>query len=389
MAWEVLFLLLPVAAFSGWLIGRHASTSRRESSGCEIPSDYIKGLNYLLNEQQDKALEVFIRMLEVDNDTVETHLALGSLFRRRGEVDRSIRIHQNLIARPTLSREQRAHVLFELGQDYMRAGLFDRAESLFQELLDSEPHTQQALWQLIAIYQQEKDWEKAIETAHRLETQAGRRLNSVIAQYHCELAEQARKNGDMTKFMKMIRRALATDRNCVRASLLEGESYMSSGNWKAAIRAYRHVEQQDPDYLSEIIDPMWRCYRSLGRTQEMREYLDQVLEHHGGISIALAIAELSRQQGGDQSAIEFLIEYLRRRPSVRGMDRLIELAIANSEGKARENLQVLKELTHSLVEEKPVYKCQTCGFTGKALHWQCPSCKNWTTIKPILGVEGE
>lgn len=389
MALQFLFFLLPIAALSGWWIGRRARPPTREVEVSEIPRDYIKGLNYLLNEQPDKALDLFIRMLEVDRDTVETHLALGSLFRRRGEVDRAIRIHQNLIARPTLTREQRAEALFELGHDYMRAGLFDRAESLFQDLIDSEPHTEQALVQLIDIYQQEKDWDKAIEVARKLEQVSGRRLSPVIAQYYCELADHAQRKGETVKSAKMLRRALATDRACVRASLLEGGLHLAAGNLKAAIRAYRHVEEQDPDYVPEVIEPMLEAYRRQGRPNEMLDYLQQMLERHGGISVMLALAELIRQQRGDDAAAEFITGYLRRRPSVRGMDRLIELHLANSQGPGREELSILKELTSSLLDDRPIYKCHACGYAGKTLHWQCPSCKSWNTTKPILGVEGE
>ncbi|NNF96569.1 MAG: tetratricopeptide repeat protein, partial [Halobacteria archaeon] len=186
---EILFFLLPIAALSGWWLGRRSKARRQEESSLELPSSYLRGLNYLLNEQQDKAIDLFIQLLDVDNDTVETHLALGSLFRRRGEVDRAIRIHQNLIARPTLSKEQRMQALFELGQDYMRAGLLDRAETLLGELIGNEPHTVAALQHLLDIYQQEKDWDKAIQIAQRLESRTGQSKRNLIAQYYCEKAD--------------------------------------------------------------------------------------------------------------------------------------------------------------------------------------------------------
>lgn len=389
MAIELLFLLLPVAAFSGWWVGRRGKPQHRTRECAEIPSDYLKGLNYLLNEQQDKALDVFIHLLEVDRDTVETHLALGSLFRRRGEVDRAIRVHQNLIARPTLSREHRAQALFELGHDYMRAGVFDRAESLFQELIDSEPHTEHALWQLIGIYQQEKDWDKAIETAHRLEAVSGKRYETLIAQYYCEMAESARRKGEWALAMKFIRRALSTDRNCVRASIMEGDMHLIADSPKLAIKAYRRVEQQDPDFVSETVQPLIDCYARLGRTQEMVEYLHRILNRHGGNTIMLALAELERQRNGEPAAVEFITTYLKAHPSVRGMDHLIELKLDTSHGGERENLSLLKGLTAALLEDKAIYNCRTCGFSGKSLHWQCPSCKQWNTTKPISGLEGE
>ncbi len=389
MAIDLLFLLLPIAALSGWWLGRHGRPQKRERDCNEIPSDYIKGLNFLLNEQQDKALDIFIRMLEVDRDTVETHLALGSLFRRRGEVDRAIRVHQNLIARPTLSREHRAQALFELGHDYMRAGVFDRAESIFQELINSEPHTEHALWQLIGIYQQEKDWDKAIEIAHRLEAVSGKHHTTLIAQYYCEMAEGARRKSEWTTAMKLIRCALSTDRNCARASIIEGDMQLLANEPKLAIRAYRRVEQQDPDFVSETVQPLIDCYGRLGRSDEMIAYLQRILAHHGGTTIMLALAELERQRRGEEAAVVFITRYLTTHPSVRGMHHLIELKLDSSRSEERENLKLLEGLTEALLENKAIYKCHTCGFSGKSLHWQCPSCKHWNTTKPISGPEGE
>ncbi|MGD8785505.1 MAG: lipopolysaccharide assembly protein LapB [Thioalkalispiraceae bacterium] len=385
----LLFLLLPVAAISGWWIGKRNKSSVSISPSSEIPIDYIKGLNYLLNEQPDKAIDVFIQMLDVNSETVETHLALGSLFRRRGEVDRAIRIHQNLIARPTLNAEQRMQALNELGHDYMRAGLFDRAEALFNELIESGPHTINALQQLMDIYQQEKDWEKAIEAARTLAFKTGTPQDNVIAHYYCELAEQEVRNNELQKALKLIKKALLTDRHCARASLLEGDIEARLGHYKAAIKAYRRIEGQDPDYIPEILEPLIKCYRQTDNIAEMVEYLREILDRHGGISVMLCLAELIREREGDAEAAEFITAYLERKPSLRGMDRLIDLALIHIKDPARDKLEALKNVTSQLLVNNPVYQCDVCGFHGKTLHWHCPGCKNWNTIKPILGVEGE
>jgi len=386
---ETLFLLLPIAALSGWWYGRRSKGRRQVDTFHELPTSYLKGLNYLLNEQQDKAIDLFIQLLDVDKDTVETHLALGSLFRRRGEVDRAIRIHQNLIARPTLSKEQRAQALFELGQDYMRAGLLDRAETLLGELIDNEPHTVAALQHLLDIYQQEKDWDKAIQVAQRLESRTGQKQRHLIAQYYCEKAEYTYRHGEPSKALKLLKRALAEDYNCARASMMEGDIEKAAGNYKAAIRAYLRVEQQEPDYLPEIIKSLTDCYRALGKLDEMVTFLRQNLAKHNGISMMLALAELIGQEKGDDEAAEFISDYLKQKPSVRGMDRLIELNLQNVKDTVRDKLQVLKEVTTRLIADKPIYTCSQCGFAGRTLYWQCPSCKHWNTVKPIQGVEGE
>lgn len=384
-----LFLLLPIAALSGWYIGRRDVSRGSETERRDVSPVYLKGLNFLLNEQPDKAIDVFIQLLEVDSETIETHLALGSLFRRRGEVDRAIRIHQNLIARPTLSKDQRSQALFELGQDYLRAGLLDRAEALFSELISSNPHTEPALLYLIDIYQQEKDWEKAIEMARRLEVKTGKSQYHHIAQFYCELAEQANQNGEQSRALKLLKRALNTDRNCVRASLLEGRIEMDGGNDKAAIKAFRRIEQQDINFLPEVIPQLMQCYRHIGKMDEMSVYLKQIASRHDGISIILALADLVKVQQGDDQAAEYITESLRKRPTVRGMDRLIELNLHNSSEAVKDKLQVLKDVTGKMLEEKPIYQCHICGFSSKQLYWQCPSCRTWDSIKPIHGVEGE
>ena len=383
------FLLLPIAAISGWMIGRRGQSTDSSLLKSEIPIDYIKGLNYLLNEQPDKAIDVFIQMLDVNSETVETHLALASLFRRRGEVDRAIRIHQNLIARPTLNSEQRMQALNELGQDYMRAGLLDRAEALFAELIESGPLTTNALHQLIDIYQQEKDWDKAIDVAKRLATKTGQSEDMHIAHYYCEIAEQELKNNESQKALKLIKKALATNKFCVRASILEGDIETRLGNDKAAIRAYRRVEDQNPDYIPEILESLVHSYKTMDNLTEMIQFLREILNRHGGISVMLCLSELIRKQQGDTEAAEFITAYLERKPSLRGMDRLIDLALIHINDPARDKLEALKNVTSQLLVNNPVYKCEVCGFHGKTLHWHCPSCKNWDSIKPILGVEGE
>ena len=388
MLLETLFLLLPLAALSGWFMGRH-SLSKKPSSGSDIPIDYLKGLNFLLDEQPDKAIDLFIQMLEVNNDTVETHLALGSLFRRRGEVDRAIRIHQNLIARPTLLPAQRAHALFELGQDYMKAGLFDRAETLFGELVESSPHSEQALSYLLDIYQQEKDWTNAIKIAQRISTKSGKSYNDLISHFYCEQAEIAYKQGEPARALKLFKKANSINKNSVRASLLEAKIEHDAGNENTAIRALKRIETQDSDYLPEVLGPLHHCYQSLGKPEDMLIYLRDILSRHDAISIMLNLSGLLQHYQDDETAEAFIEEFLHRRPSLRGMDRLIDINIKHAKEPVQEKLRILKSVTGQLLEDKPVYSCHICGFNGKTLHWQCPGCKRWDTVKPIHGLEGE
>jgi len=388
--YQLLWLLLPVAAATGWWLGRRGSRAAAPEGGEEtLRSDYFRGINYLLNEQPDKAIEVFIKVLEVDQETVETHLALGNLYRRRGEVDRAIRIHQNLVARNTLTPDQRHESLLELGQDYLSAGLLDRAENLFSELAATDSYRVQALRQLIDIYEQEKDWDQAIECARKLEQATGNQLGSVIAHYHCEQAERLRGDDDFAAALKVTGQALDTHRGCVRASLLEGDIHCARGDHERAIRAYQRVEDQDPAFLPETIERIHRCYRSLGRLEDLRLWLSRLLERYGWTSAALELADLHRDSGGPRAAIDFIAARLAKRSSVRALDRLMELELEDRGSQMPEYYGILKNLTQALLSDRHVYKCSHCGFPARSLHWQCPSCKHWNTIKPIQGVEGE
>lgn len=386
----LLWLLLPVAATSGWLAAKRSLSSQAQTQSRRLSSDYLKGLNYLLNEQPDKAIDIFIKLIDVDSETVETHLALGVLFRRRGEVNRAIRIHQNLLARSSLNPQQRSLALLELGQDYQRAGLLDRAEALYQELLEAGHYHSFACQQLLSIYEQEHDWEKAIRTAQLLGNLNGQQVPPMIAHYYCEQAEHARQQQDTEQARCLLRQALKVDPLCVRASLIEGQISLDAKEPDKAINAFKRVEAQNVLYLSEIIDPLQQCYeQSSLMPAEFKSYLQYILDQYGGITPMLELARIIRQEEGEQQATLFVVEQLRERPSLRGLDHFIDISLPNADGMAKDNLLLFKEITSQLLKNRAIYKCSECGFTGKTLHWQCPSCKEWNTVKPIHGIDGE
>lgn len=377
-----LLVLLPAAAASGWLAARGMERVRSRRDSYDLPSAYFKGLNFLLNEQPDKAIEVFIKMLEVDRDTVEMHLALGNLFGRRGEVERATRIHQNLVARPNLDKHQRTQALFQLGQDYFRAGLFDRAESLFLELADTDQHSEQALDHLLQIYEREKEWDQAITTARRLARVSGRSQKEVIAHYYCELAESAISEARYDEARESIARALDTDPRCARATIQLGRVEAVNGNYRESIRVWRQLEKQDPRYLGEVVDWIAGSYRTLGDEEGLREFLSFALERYGGISLMLSLVDLAERQDGSARAERVLADWLRRYPSIPGLYRLIQLKLAQAESREMRDLELLKGMIGGIVEKTPAYACRRCGFSGRVLHWQCPGCKGWNTVEP-------
>lgn len=386
---ELLLLLLPVASVSGWYMGRKSQRIPQTSLKNPFHRDYFLGLNYLINEQPDKAVDIFIKLLAVDRDTIETHLALGSLFRRRGEVDRAIRIHQNLITRPQLEQEQRNQALNELAQDYLRAGVLDQAERLFLELVDKNQEVISSLRYLLSIYQQQKDWQQAIKIARRLQDKTGESMDSTIAHYYCELAEQERSNADHEKIEHYLTKALNTDCNCVRASLALAEHAIRQGEYSLAIKHYKLVPDQDTDYLSETIVPLRFCYEKLQKEEEFIAYLWIHLTQHPKTSIVIAISEYIKKQQGNRAAINFIAEQIRTSPSLHGLDRLIELYLTISQGDTKDKLLLLKDLVATLLTDKPSYRCTECGFSASNLYWHCPGCKHWNSVRPIHGVTGK
>jgi len=387
IVWIIIFL---IGVGIAWLCGYRARPKEEASRNkINLPRDYLIGLNFLLNEETDKAVDIFIKMLEVDSDTVETHLAVGKLFRRRGEVDRAIRIHQNLIARPQLEKIYREQSLFELGQDYLSAGVLDRAERIFLELINAKSHSAQALKTLLDIYQQEKDWENAVQIATKYETVTRQNMQPIIAHYYCELAEIALHKKQYELGLDFLKKAVYADQTCVRASLLASKVYIEQEDYKAALRSLKQIKDQNPEYLAEAIDLLALCYERLNAEDELVTYLKKLVEEYPRVPVVLILAERIRKWKGDKVAASFVADYVRRYPSLRGLYLFVNLYISNVEGRAKEDLHILQNLMKKILADKPDYQCTSCGFSGKSLHWQCPGCKKWSTIMPIYSIEGE
>ncbi len=381
--WFWFFLLIPLAAVIGWVIGRRGGERHSDHQVSRLSTTYFRGLNYLLNEQPDKAIELFLHVAELDKDTFETQVALGHLFRRRGEVDRAIRLHQGLVQRSDLNDQQKVQALLALGEDYMRSGLLDRAETVFSDLAKLDDRAPQALRHLIDIYQAERDWQQAIDKASRFEAVTGESMGKLIAQFECELAERHRAAGDSDQARAAIARSYAADSNAVRAGMLEGRIEYDAAHYPAAIRAYERAARHDPDYLPDILPSLSVCYERVGDPSGARNFLTEMCEHYRGIAPVLALTRLVETGEGIHAARDYLALQLKERPSVRGEAALIDLSLADHTDPIA-TLHDLKHVTEQLLVRNPSYRCKSCGFGARSHHWQCPSCKAWGTVKPLL-----
>ena len=320
-------LALPLFFAMGWLAARidikHLLTESRA-----LPRSYFKGLNFLLNEQ-----------------TIELHFALGSLFRRRGEVERAIRMHQNLVERDDLPEQQKLDALYELAQDYLKAGLLDRAEELFARLKGTT-HSEAALRYLLEIYEQEKDWLKAIDIAQQLEGVTGQSHQKQIANFFCELASR---------------------------EIMESE---------AAIEAWKRIESQNPAYLSLVGERLLKAYRQMDKAAEGLNLLRGLLARYPSIDVLNVVFSCVLESEGAEPAYQLVRDEMRRSPSLLGLDKLLEAQLLEAPVQRRADLELVKTLVHQHTRTLAMFKCDNCGFRAHQFYWHCPACGEWETYSP-------
>lgn len=387
---ELLFLLLPVAAAYGWYMGRRSAQQDKQQEASRLSRDYVAGVNFLLSNQQDKAVDLFLDMLKEDSGTVEAHLTLGNLFRSRGEVDRAIRIHQALMESASLTYDQRLLAVQQLGRDYMAAGFYDRAEEMFSQLVDETDFRVGALQQLLIIHQATSDWPKAIEVAERLVKMGKDRQRMEIAHFYCELALQAMSSDDLDRAMNLLKKGEAADRQSARVSIMMGRIYMAKGEYGKAVGFLQRVIEQDKELVSETLEMLQACYAQLKQPAAWADYLKRCVEENTGAVAELYLSDVIEHDEGGEVAQLYINRQLQRHPTMRVFHRLMDFHLNEAEeGRAKDSLMVLRDMVGEQIRTKPRYRCHKCGFTAHALYWHCPSCRAWSSVKPIRGLDGQ
>ena len=378
-----LWWLLPIPALFfalGWIAARiDIKHLLRESRA--LPLSYFKGLNFLLNEQPDKAIESFIEVVKVDPQTIDLHFALGNLFRRQGEIDRAIRMHQNLLDRADLPDDKRQVASFELGQDFHRAGLLDRAEELFTKL-DGSPFELQSQGFLLQIYEQEKDWQKAIAVTRRMEALAKRPYFKEIAHYYCELAQNALLRSQFDEARTGVDQALAEYKLCTRATILLGDVEAQEGNYPAAIAAWQRIESQNPAFLGLVADRLAEGYRKIGDPGQGIRVLRSYEDQYPSLDLLTTLFNQILAQEGAEAATQLIKEELTRNPTLLGLDKLLEAQLMAAPADRRTDLELVKNLVGQHIKRLGMYRCEQCGFRAKQYYWRCPGCGKWETYSP-------
>ncbi len=381
MEFEIWWLLgIPAFFGLGWIAAR-VDIRQLLSESRSLPRGYFKGLNFLLNEQPDKAIDAFIEIVKLDPETVELHFALGNLFRRRGETERAIRVHQNLLARPDLAQEHQMQAQYELGQDYLKAGLLDRAEETYNLLIDTQ-YSAQARRALLEIYQREKEWHRAIEAAHALQESGAGGRQKEIAQFYCEIAQDELVHTHSDAALQMLENALSADRKNVRATMLLGDVHLARGDVEAALMAWRRVEQQSVPHVALVAQRLMDGYRTLGRPQEGANLIKAYLSEASSVDLLEVVFKAVLELDGVEAANQLVSDELRRTPTLLGLDKLLEARLMKAQPEVRPELSLVKNLVHGYAQKLARYQCSRCGFKARQFYWQCPGCSQWETYPP-------
>ncbi len=381
MEFDIWWLLgIPLFFSLGWIAAR-VDIRQLLSESRSLPRGYFKGLNFLLNDQHDKAIDAFIEIVKLDPETVELHFALGNLFRRRGETERAIRVHQNLLSRPDLPLDQQTQAMFELGQDYLKAGLLDRAEETFNQLVAGQ-YAIQARRALLEIYQREKEWARAIEAAYALQESGAGGRQKEIAQFYCEIAQDELVHTHPDAALAMLDKALAADRHNVRAAILMGDVHLTNGDTEKALLAWRRVEQQSVPHVALVAQRLMDGYRKLERPQEGLNLLRGYLAEASSIDLLEVVFKATLELDTVNAANQLVSDELRRTPTLLGLDKLLDARLMSAPPEIMPELSMVKNLVHGYAQKLARYQCSHCGFKARQFYWQCPGCSRWETYPP-------
>jgi lipopolysaccharide biosynthesis regulator YciM len=385
----LLFLLLPIAMAYGWFMGRNSIKQNDHNAKQDLSIKYSTGLNYLLSNQQDKAMEYLLDALKVEDDTVEAHFAMANLFRRRGELDRALKVHEHLVRQAHLPHKDKQQAVFELGKDFLSAGLYDRAEDMFSKLLKSKTYDIKSLNYLLQIYQSTKDWHQGIELKKYITKTSDKKLHHELANFYCELATQALEHKNNITVIELLEEALVFDKNSCRANWLMAKIYESNEQFELACKCYQAIYKQDQDFFPDVIEQMHHCYTQLDIEDNFYKFIKKVYDETGSSTALLSYLTHIEEKYGVEKAIEFILTALKRRPTIIGFKHFVNMQMRITGDNNTENLDLIKELIGAYLSMKQRYSCRTCGFNSASHSWACPSCHGWEQLKPVRGLEGE
>lgn len=387
---ELLFLLLPVAMAYGWFMGRNSIKQKDQAIKQDLSIKYSTGLNYLLSNQKDKAIDSLLDALKVEDDSVEAHFAMANLFRKRGELDRALKVHEHLVRHGNLPTKDKQQAVFELGKDFLSAGLYDRAETMFNKLLKSPDYGLKSLAYLLQIFQSTKDWQQGISHKKLIVKFNDKRLLHTLANFYCEQATSAFEQDKFIEVLELLEQALKLDPNSCRANWLMAKIYENHKQCELACKCYQDIYQQDKQFFPDVIEQMHQCYLHLDASDEFFRFIKKVYDETASSSALIAYLTHVEAKHGKKKAKEFMLSALKRRPTIRGFKHFVKMQKSQTDDADNNtSLDLITELISEYLKVKHRYSCRNCGFNSSTHYWSCPSCHEWEQLKPVRGLEGE
>jgi lipopolysaccharide assembly protein B len=372
-----LLIGLPVAFVLGWLASRLDLRQLRRDRR-DAPRAYFEGLNLLLNEQQDKAIDAFIEAVQHDPDTTELHFALGNLFRRRGEFERAVRVHQHLLSRADLKAPERDRAQHALAQDYAKAGLFDRAEAAWRALLDT-PYDADARLALLSLYERSRDWLQAAATAAELERRGGGSFAVRIAHYHCERALEADAAGRPDEADAALAKARRGAPDATRPLLIAGQRALQAGQANAALDAWDALRERSAALFALVAEPYAQAARASGRTDAARLAIESAYAQEPRLELLAALDRLAADPAS--GGADRRLDHLAQQPSLGAAAAVLALETDRWRPDTRAQLHAAVQRAARPLQR---YRCAACGFEAHHYFWQCPGCQGWDTYPPRL-----
>lgn len=375
---ELLFLLLPVAAAYGWFMGRNSVKHKELKGRASITRNLSSGLNFLLTDQEDKAIEQLLELLDIEAATIDTYLALANLFRRKGDWDKAIRIHEKL-HQLKLPKPKAQQIQFELAKDYFSAGLYDRAEKLLVNVVTSPVLAEAALKQLFSIFIATQEWHKAKLYSAAVDNTKSHSLRIAQANMQIEaLKQQATLSKD--GLMELATRYA----KAIRPKFELAQLALSQNDTKLAASALLYIVEHKPKWAADILPLLQQCELP---SDEWYQLLSNLANKHQNITAVVLLACWLTEHGSAEAAEQFLLDKLKQQPSIRLFQQLLQIRQQQS-APAAEVLSSVKELVNAYLDKKSLYSCRNCGFTTRKHYWLCPSCQHWESVEPISGIDG-
>lgn len=372
-------ILLPVFFAMGWFAARVDMKAVLKQAKT-VPGGFYKSLDALVDRNSGKAARELAEVIDQQPQSYDLNLTLGKLYRQRGENDKAINMHRALLDSPDTVGEKRERVLFELGQNYQSAGLVDRAEQIFLGLQNGNM-AKEARQVLLSIYQQDRDWEKAIEMAQLL-SHDEQTYQFEIAQFYCELAQAALFQSNFETARSYVQKALDANKKCTRANMILGNIEQKQGNFGAAIEAYTAIEKQNYAYLSMVGERLYDAYDALGKAQEGLNVLTGYMKTFPQLDLINVIYEKSLLLNGEGEAAQTAVELVRQKPDLSGVYRLLGLQLSGLNPAWKADADMMRSVIGRQLQKAVMYRCRNCHFKSQVFFWHCPACNKWETFTP-------